>query len=207
MFSTFPCHPNLCLRSLLTVFICSLLLNSGNISAHGGVVFEEDRCVLQIGFLTAHFTGYQPQLEGSDEFCEDIPNVGESIFVIDYLHNFLKEMEVDFRIIRDASNLGIYAKWEDIEAMEDIEANTVFYQAPSIESDGVYTASHNFAEKGGYIGIVTAQHPSKDTNYQAVFYFQVGGANYGYLPLFVAFLIAAQGLYWWSNRRSTKPQT
>src|SRR5690606_3770944 len=28
--------------------------------AHGGVAFEDDRCVINIGFLTAHFTIYQP---------------------------------------------------------------------------------------------------------------------------------------------------
>jgi hypothetical protein len=168
--------------------------------AHGGVAFEEDLCVINIGFLKAHFTGYQPLSAGSDEFCEDIPNVAESVFVIDYLHDFLKEMSVDFRIIRDSGDLGTYAKWEDIVRLTDIESDTVYYQPPVVRSDGVFTSAFDFKEKGGYIGIVTATHPSRDNLYNAVFYFQVGGADWGYLPLFVLFLVFAQGLYWFMNK-------
>jgi len=61
----------------------------------------DDVCVMQIGFMRAHFTGYQPSVDGNKEFCEDIPNVVKSVFVIDYLHNYLRKLEVDFRIIKD----------------------------------------------------------------------------------------------------------
>ena len=72
---------------------------------------EDDICVINIGLLKAHFTSYQPQINGSQEFCENIPEVASSVFVIDYLHDFLKEMQVDFRIIRDVNNFGIFASW------------------------------------------------------------------------------------------------
>ena len=44
---------------------------SGNSSAHGGVVAEEDLCVIEIGVYRAHFTIYQPESRASEEFCED----------------------------------------------------------------------------------------------------------------------------------------
>ena len=169
------------------------------VSAHGGVVFEEDVCVLNIGFLQAHFTGYQPNSRGSEEFCEDLPDVGNSVFVIDYLHDFLKEMPVDFRIVTDSQKLGMYARWSDIQSLEDIERDTVFYQPPRKWRDGVLNVSHVFEESGGYIGIITAQHPTEERLYNAVFFFHVGGTEYGYLPLFVGFALIAQLLYWWNK--------
>jgi len=174
------------------------------VTGHGGVAMEDDMCVIKIGFLKAHFTGYQPKTYGSQEFCEDIPEVANSVFVIDYLHDFLKEMQVDFRIIRDINNFGIFANWDDITGLEDIEQDTVFYQPPVNRQDGVLTVNYNFQQAGGYIGIVTAAHPEKDKTYNAVFFFQVGGSSYGYIPLFIALVILAQVLYWHTNRKSRK---
>ena len=173
-------------------------------TAHGGVGMEDDVCVIKIGFLEAHFTGYQPKTYGSQEFCEDIPEVASSVFVIDYLHDFLKEMQVDFRIIRDVNNFGIFANWDDITDLEDIEQDTVFYLPPVKRSDGVLTVNYDFQQAGGYIGIVTAVHPEKEKIFHAVFYFHVGRTDYGYLPLFIALLVLAQTFYWFSNRVPVK---
>ena len=173
-------------------------------TAHGGVGMEDDMCVINVGFLKAHFTIYQPKTYGTQEFCEDIPEVASSVFVIDYLHDFLKEMQVDFRIIKDVNNFGIFANWDDIAGLEDIEQDTVFYLPPEKRSDGMLTVNYNFQQAGGYIGIVTAVHPEKGKTYHAVFYFQVGGTDYGYLPLFIALLVLAQVLYWFSNRVPVK---
>jgi hypothetical protein len=168
-------------------------------SAHGGVVFEEDICVIKIGFLTAHFTIYQPETSANQEYCEDIPDVTDTIFVLDYLHDSMKEMPVDFRIVRDVENLGIYAQWEDVQKMDDIDRDTVFYRRPTREPDSVLTINHAFTEPGGYIGIVTARHPTLDKTYSAVFPFRVGGTGVGYLPLFLLLGALAQLAYWMSN--------
>ncbi len=168
--------------------------------AHGGVGMEDDICLIKIGFLKAHFTVYQPQSDGAKEFCEDIPEVARSVFVIDYLHDYLKEMQVDFRIIRDVNNLGIYAKWDDIARLDDIERDTVFYRPPTKQPGGMLTVDYNFQQAGGYIGIVSAKHPTKEKTYHAVFYFQVGGTDYGYLPLFIGLVVLMQILYWFGNR-------
>ena len=87
--------------SKIPLYLIWLLACSQNVAAHGGVGMEDDKCIITIGFLKAHFTGYQPKTNGTEEFCEDIPEVARSVFVIEYLHDFLKKMQVDFRIIKD----------------------------------------------------------------------------------------------------------
>jgi hypothetical protein len=166
---------------------------------HGGVAFEGDKCVININFLTAHFTVFQPDERGTKEYCEDIPDVTRSVFVMEYLHDLLEEMEIDFRIIKDVNDVGQYATWEDVLDIVDLEEATVYYEEPRIEQGGFYTASYEFQNAGTYIGIVTAQLPAENRDYNAVFYFQVGGADYGTLPLFAGLLILLQLGYWLSN--------
>ena len=110
-----------------------------------------------------------------------MPATGETIFVLDYLHQSLKEVPVDFRIIRDITGLGRFVKLKHVKEIEDIEQHTVFYQPPVIRPDASFKIEYDFTEKGEYIGIVSAGHPSNDTIYTAVFPFEVGGSNFAYL--------------------------
>ncbi|MCG8415351.1 MAG: hypothetical protein MI746_14125 [Pseudomonadales bacterium] len=183
----------------LYFFPLLLLLVVNRAQAHGGVAFEDDLCVININFMQAHFTVFQPQTSQTEEFCEDIPEVTSSVFVMEYLHDLLTEMSIDFRIVKDVNEVGRYASWEDIEAIEDLDAATVYYQPAAIEEGGFYRASYTFEEKGTYIGVVTAEHPSEDRNYNAVFYFRVGGRDLGTLPIFVALALLLQLGYWLSN--------
>lgn len=173
-------------------------------AAHGGVFFEEDLCVIQIDFFQAHFTIYQPQTRANTEYCEDVPDVTETVFVMDYLHDSLKEMPVDFRIIRDTDDLGRYARWEDIERIENLDADTVFYQPPVRRYDAVFTVEHTFEQSGNYIGIVTTKHPTEDKTYRAIFPFEVGSTGFGYVPLFVGLAIFVQLNYWLMNGGYTR---
>jgi len=186
-------------RRAWLIVILLYMLPSTQAVAHGGVAFEDDRCIISIGFLTAHFTIYQPRSSGSEEFCEDIPAVSDTVFVMEYLHNFLREMPVDFRIIRDEQDFGIYARWEDVQTISDLDAVTAFYQPPQIRPAGELTVDYAFEDKGTYIGIVTAEHPDDGRVYNAVFYFQVGGPDLGTLPWFLGLLLVLQGIYWMSN--------
>jgi len=164
--------------------------------AGGGLVLEGDVCIIRIDFYSAHFTAYQPDTSGNEQFCRDLPATGETIFVLDYLHQSLKEVPVDFRIIRDITGLGRFVKLKHVKEIEDIEQHTVFYQPPVIRPDASFKIEYDFTEKGEYIGIVSAGHPSNDTIYTAVFPFEVGGSNFAYLaPLLlllggIAFIIA-----------------
>ena len=193
------------IRKVLLLLACFLSYGE-NVAAHGGVGMEDDMCVINIGFLQAHFTGYQPKTNGTQEFCEDIPEVASSVFVIDYLHDFLKEMQVDFRIIKDVNDFGVFANWQDIAGLEDIEQDTIYYLPPMKHPDGVLKVSYEFQQAGGYIGVVTAVHPEKEKTYHSVFYFQVGGSVYTYLPLYIALLIVIimLSLYWYSQRNNKR---
>ncbi|MCY4265841.1 MAG: hypothetical protein OXE78_13455 [Gammaproteobacteria bacterium] len=188
------------LKRLLAVMLSvCLLLSIEQVAAHGGVAFEDDLCVININFMQAHFTVFQPQVSQTKEFCENIPEVTTSVFVMEYLHELLTEMSIDFRIIRDVNEVGRFASWKDIEAIDDLDAATVYYRQPVIEEGGFYRASHTFEEKGTYIGVVTAEHPVEDRSYNAVFYFQVGGRDLGTLPFYVLLALMLQLGYWLSS--------
>jgi hypothetical protein len=181
------------------LMLCLLFGSTQDAKAHGGVVAEEDMCVIEIGVYRAHFTVYQPETRASSEFCEDIPDVGEAVFVLDYMHDSLDEVPVDFRIIRDVNGRTIYASWEDIENMDDLQGATVFYLPPQVNAGASLSAQHVFAEKGWYTGIVTALHPTRDQTYQAVFGFHVGRKDLGVWPLMILIMLAIQGHYWVSS--------
>ena len=193
------------IASLLAAFWLSLA--SPPAGAHGGVVLEEDICVIKMGFLSAHFTIYQPETRASEEFCEDIPDVTQTVFVMEYLHSSLREMPLDFRIIRDVTDLGVFARWEDVAGIENLDAATVFYEPPAVRDAAIFTVEHRFDEPGWYIGIVTTTYPETGRTYETVFPFEVG-TNLGLLPLFVLLGVGAQALYlvftgtaarWWKE--------
>jgi hypothetical protein len=155
--------------------------------------------MIEIGFYTAHFSIYQPDANGNDVFCEDLPNVEKTIFVLEYLHQSLDKVPVDFRIIEDLQGFGQFARWENIDAIDDLDSQTVFLLTPAIHSDKRMTAEYNFEKSGSYIGIVTAPHPTKDILYHAVFPFEVGNTGYGYWPLILFVILLLQFLYMISN--------
>jgi len=177
----------------LIVFAVLLLCQTRAFAA-GAVVGEPGSCAIEVGVYTAHFTVYQSDTRGNREFCEDLPDTGNALFVMDYLHGSLKDVPVEFRIIRDVDKLGIFARWDNIRDIADIDARTVFYAPPTIHPENSLTARVNFTEPGGYIGIVSAPHTTKDIHYHAVFPFQVGRINWGGWVLLAA-VLAAAGVY------------
>lgn len=183
------------MKRLLTA--CSLLLLLIQMPqlalAHGGVVEEEDLCVIKVNYLRGHFKIYQPLIDGHQQYCEDLPNATESVFVMEYLHDSLRDAAVDFRIIRDVTGKGRFARWEDVEDIDDLDAATIFYRAPVVDPD-VFTVIYDFKEEGEFIGIVTA-NVGDGQIYRAVFPFEVGYTGLGYWPFFILLLLAIQFQY------------
>ncbi len=177
--------------------------------AHGGVVLEEDLCVINIGYFKAHFKIYLPRERQHEEFCEDIPLTGESVFVMEYLHAGLGEVLIDFRVIRNVTGLGRFARWEDVTQLQDLEEATVLYHPPAVVP-GVFSVLHEFDSPGEFIGVVTAELPDGDTLYTAVFPFEVGFTGFGYWPLLVVLALLVQANLWylsgglsrWRERRA-----
>lgn len=186
------------LSKLTNLFCCLtagwLVGGASDVRAHGGVILEEDLCVIQIEVFRAHFKVYQPRVREHEEFCEDLPEVAETVFVMEYAHSSLAEVPIEFRIIRDVTGLERFARMEDVRQIEDLDAATVFYQPPVLDPD-VFTVVHRFDEPGWFIGIVTAEHPTLGKTYAAMFPFEVGFSGFGYLPLFAALIVLAQLYY------------
>ena len=194
----------------IVVFSLSVIFQQ-SATAHGGVVQEDDLCVIKVSFLRAHFKVYQPRESGHKQFCEDLPAASESVFVMEYLHDALAAMPIDFRIIRDVTEKGRFARLEDVEQIEDIDSATVFYQ-PAITEPDVFTVIHEFREEGDFIGIVSATEPDSRKVYAAVFPFEVGFTGIGYWPFFIGLLVLLQFQYllmsgrlsrWFGSRGAT----
>jgi hypothetical protein len=179
-------------RGMVLLFL--LLALQSQAFAHGGVVEEDDICVIKVNYLRAHFKIYQPRTSGHEQFCEDLPAAAESVFVMEFMHDALETMPIDFRIIRDMTGKGRFARMEDVQAIEDLDAATVFYQSASTEPD-VYSVVHTFESEGDFIGIVSARNPESGDVYAAVFPFEVGFTGWGYWPLFIGLLVLIQIQY------------
>jgi len=169
------------------------------VSAHGGVALADDVCVMSLGNLSAHFAIYQPKTRQSREFCEDIPDASEALFVIDFIHDVLGTMDVEFRIIRDVANTQLSTTWEDVLAIDDIESATLFYSEPQRYQSGSMKLRYQFEDKGYYVGIINATN-NAGKEFRAVFPFRVGGQTFWtYLPLFAGLLLLLE-LFFWLNR-------
>ena len=175
---------------VLRLVLIGLVFVAQGSHAHGGVVADGDLCLINIDYLRGHFKIYQPLTDGHKDYCEDLPKAAESIFVMEYLHTGLGEIPIDFRIIRDVTGKGRFAIWEDVAAIPDLDAVTVFYREAAVEPD-VITVIHDFDEEGDYIGVVTAIADGGKT-YRAVFPFEVGFTGIGYWPYFVLFALILQ---------------
>jgi hypothetical protein len=184
---------------LLLTFI--LVLFAQFATAHGSVVADDDLCIINIEYFQAHFKIYQPLEYRHRDYCEDLPSSGETIFVMEYIHGELGESPMDFRIIRNTTGLGTFTKMSDVEALDNIEDVTVFYQQPEKNAD-IFTVMYNFQDRGEYLGIVTATNTETGRVYSAVFPFEVGYTRFGLLPLFLVLLVLIQGAWWfWSKKQ------
>lgn len=180
----------------ITIIIICVFLSPYAFS-HGGVTLINDVCVISLGNLSAHFAAYQPETRQSREYCEGLPDMANSIFVIDFMHDILSTMPVDFRIVRDVQNVGLAATWEDIQAIPDLHAASVYYAEPTQYINGSMNIDYTFNSTGTYIGVIAAYDISSAKVYRAVFPFRVGAKNFwDYLPYFIALLIALEVFYW-----------
>ena len=130
-------------RAAAGAWAAAALLSATGATAHGGLSMDEDRCKLRVGKYVMHFVGYQPEsASGPREFCEDIPETGRTIIVLDYLNDELRDLPTEVRIIKDT---GSQAKLED----------TVLHIPPKLYASGSLNFELNFQEPGKFVGLVT----------------------------------------------------
>ena len=120
------------------------VLTTAQAHAHGGLSMDEDRCKLRVGRYVMHFVGYQPDsLSGPREFCEDIPETGRTIVVLDYLNDELRDLPTEVRIVHDTGS----------EA--DLSAITVLHIPAKVYPSGSLNFELNFDAPGKFVGLVT----------------------------------------------------
>jgi hypothetical protein len=185
---------------LVAVLVASAACVPAQTHAHGGVSVEDDICLMKLGKYRSHFTGYQPERRSTQEFCEDIPEVGKVVMVMDFMSDELRTMQTDFRIIRDVKKIGRSATEADLGTNAEVEQATVYYKPPELHPHGTLSASHQFPEGGQFIGIVTAT--SEDgQRFISVFPFSVGQKSYWpYMIVLLLSALVAFGLYRYSVR-------
>lgn len=182
-----------------------LLCTAGALHAHGGVSMEDDHCIMRIGPLRAHFTGYQPQTRATQEFCEDIPELGKAIIVVDFVDQALREQAVEFRVLRDTRELGRKARYEDLGEPSDIDAATLFKLDAQAYPKGTLTFEQTYEQPGWFIGVLSATDASGNTLH-SVFPFQVAVSHpWRYVPAFVLVIGLSLLIYRLTERNLPSP--
>lgn len=183
-----------------------LLLTVSTVSwSHGGVMNEGNECKLRVGPYVMNFSGYQPENNVSKQFCDDMPTVGKSIIVLDFIDNKLRDMTVNFRVIKaDAPALGTE---EDGIVKEDELAQTPFFEIPAKSyPTGTMTISQEFLEKGHFVGYVVVE--GENEKFISRFPFSVGYPKAGIpaalkIPIAV-FLVIIIIMIWFARRKPVK---
>lgn len=188
-------------RALGSLAGALLALSSATVFAHGGVSMEDDVCVLRVGPYRAHFSGYQPEFRATQEFCEDIPELGKAIIVVDFIDPALRKQVVEFRVLRDERALGMKARYEQLGSQADIDAATLHRAEAQEYPRGTLTFEQNFAEPGWYIGLFSTTDAQTGQTLHSVFPFQVGVRNpWRYVPGFVLVIALSVLVYRFTGR-------
>lgn len=169
------------------------LLSADPALGHGGVAMEKDVCKLRLGPYLMHFTGYQIRnYAGNTEFCEDIPQVGKTVIVMDAIDPILREIPITVRIARDTGNTN--------EAGTEIEKSTIINLPKKIYPTGSVSLEYDFQEPGQFVGIVTA---GEHGEYVSRFPFSVGinHSAHMFYVLLGAIPIFVFGLYAYAIRK------
>jgi hypothetical protein len=194
------------IRFVGTCLVATGLLVS-QAEAHGGVSVQDNKCIMKIGPYQMNFTGYQPD-KSSGQFCDDIPETGRTIVVLDAEQSDsatnnvgaannkdLRDMAIDFRVLR---NVG-QTKDED-----DMEKNTEVYVSPKKYPTGTLHFEYGFNKAGNFIGLVSAKDEHGNL-YVSRFPFAVGQAAgkemTGYVIFGVVMVAGIGGVLLYLNRR------
>ena len=134
-------------HAALALACCGLLLGAGSASGHGGVGIDEDPCVRRAGLYLIHFAVYQPQVDPTEEYCDEVPSADQAIFVFDLVDRELRNELAAIRIER----LG--GEGEPTETLLSIPAQ----RYPT----GVVNTEFRFDAPGEYSAVVTLDDPER----------------------------------------------
>lgn len=185
------------------VFYVLLLALVSTVSwGHGGVANDGNECKLSVGPYMMSFSGYQPENNVSKQFCDDMPGVGKSIIVLDFIDNKLRDMTVNFRVLKTDS--AAEGNADDAKVNDAELAQVPFFEIPAKHyPTGSMTISQNFKEKGHFIGYVIIE--GENEKFISRFPFSVGLPPAGIpkaleIPI-IAFIIVVIIMIWFFRKK------
>lgn len=170
-------------NGLMALGLLLTSIMSSNAWSHGGASVDTDQCRVQIGSHLVHFTAYQPQLTGTTEYCNAIPEVGPTTVVFDYEGKALRNMTVEFEITKEP------------------EGTRIFYQPPSTHANGTFNANVNFTEVGKYRVHITLVNEGQKVDEHIGFNVGAGasGVPTSNIVVILTLLIAGGYIFYLSN--------
>ena len=170
-------------KSLAALGLLAVSILPINAWSHGGASVDTDQCRVQIGSHLVHFTAYQPQLTGTTEYCNTIPELGQTTVVFDYEGKALRNMTVEFEITKEP------------------EGTRIFYQEPSTHSNGTFNSNINFTEAGKYRVHITLVNEGKKVDEHIGFTVGKGqaGVSTSVIVVVLTMLLAGGYLFYLSN--------
>jgi hypothetical protein len=145
--------------------LCVLLVTLGvplSAQAQHTHELEKNFCILKIGPYGMHLTGYQPELSAGKESCGEVPGVGRTVLVLDYIEGELRSLPVEVRIIKDTGS------------EQDLQAVTVLHVPSKVYPSGFISLEHNFDQPGKFVGLITLSGPHEHV---ARFPISIGESN------------------------------
>jgi hypothetical protein len=171
------------LFGLLTIALPSVVY------AHRGASDEVDACNILVGHERVHFTAYTPKFT-TKEYCQSIPNLGETNLVFDYEGKGLRNLTVEFEVTKEP------------------EGTRIFYKEPTKIKSGTVNGVVDFSKfgAGNYLAHVAIVHKDKSIDSHIPFSVGLEGQFSDNLPLkslFIFVLIAA--VFYLMKRAANKP--
>lgn len=127
--------------TLLIIFFAATLYTSA-VSAHGKVAMEDDICMRQIGENIIHLSAYQPEFDVEGHYCTEIPQVGETLIVVDLVDPSLRDMPIGLKVFKGNN---------------ETDGELITHLSPKYYADGVINTYSALDEKGVYSITVTAE--------------------------------------------------
>ncbi|HUL11891.1 MAG TPA: hypothetical protein VLU73_06960 [Methylococcaceae bacterium] len=163
--------------------VLSALIPTSLTWAHGGASVEADKCRINVGPHLVHFTAYQPQLSGTTEYCNNIPELGNSVIVFDYEGKALRNMTVEFEVTKEP------------------EGTRIFYKEPGTAPTGTINTAINFTTPGDYLAHVTLVNEGQKIDAHVPFSVGTtgGGISTRTIIIILVVLFAAGYIFYLSN--------
>ena len=190
------------IQFLTRAIVCLMVFALGApfaVKAQHGHELAANTCVIHMGSYKMYFSSYQPDTHHEHQFCQELPDTGNTVVVLDFVERELRSVPVEFRIIRDTGS------------EQDLDAITIVHYPAKVYPKGSIDVKHNFEQPGKFI-VLTSLGDNQE--HLARFHFSVGESNpishlqhymVVLLPLGVAIAIAVY--YGLRDRRKPSPPT